>query len=164
MSQIYGFQYYLPVQLPRKTYHFNSRQSKNEVVHTVYPSLAKLEETMHAPVLVQQFTHLIHSDRFYRLSYLLRQFAGKTVKIHNDRKQTKQKRKNKHNSTRGKHFSLFRKLMVHCGRSQSNCLHAGLKPPLVVVGQLAVLQTPRERRLVLLKLLIRRCRLLRRLI
>ena len=123
MSQIYGFQYYLPVQLPRKTYHFSSRQSKNEVVHRVqvYPSLAKIEGMMNAPVLVQQFTHLIHLDHSYRLSYLLRQFADMTGKIH-DRKQTKYKRQNKHNSTRGKPFSFLKKVMVHCDRPRSNCL------------------------------------------
>ena len=77
---------------------------------------------MHALVVVQQFTHLTHPDRSYRLSYLLRQFVGKTGKTHNDRKQTKHNRKNKHNSTRGKHFSLFRKAMVPCDRPRSNCL------------------------------------------
>ena len=51
-------------------------QSKNEVVHEVqvYPSLAKNEEMMNTPVLVQHFTHLIPIDHSYRLSYLLRQF------------------------------------------------------------------------------------------
>ena len=95
MSQIYGFQYHLPVQLPRKTYHFSSRQSKNGVVDRgqVYPSLAKIEGMMNAPVLVQQFTHLIHLDHSYRLSHLLWQSADKTGKIHND--------KNRQN-TRGK--------------------------------------------------------------
>ena len=77
---------------------------------------------MSAPVLVQQFTpHLIHLDHSYRLSYLLRQFADKTGKIIS-RKQTKHKRKNKHNSTRGKYFSLFRTVMIHCDRPRSNCL------------------------------------------
>ena len=68
-SQIYEFQYYLPVQLPRKIYQFNSRQSKNEVVHKVYLSLVKLE-MMNAPILVQQFTLLV--NRSFHLSYLLR--------------------------------------------------------------------------------------------
>ena len=123
MSQIYGFQYYIPVQLLRKAYHFNSRQSKNKVVHRVqvYPSLAKIEGMKNAPVLVQQFTHLIRLDPSYRLSYLLWQFADKTGKI-DYRKQTKHKRKNKHNSTHGKHFSPFRKVVVHFDRPRSNCL------------------------------------------
>ena len=47
---------------------------------------------MNASVLVQQFTHLIPLDHSYRLSYLLRQFADKTEKIHN-RKQAKHKGK-----------------------------------------------------------------------
>ena len=49
---------------------------------------------MNAPALVQQVTHLVHPDHSYRLSYLLRQFVDNTGKIHNDRKQTKHKRKN----------------------------------------------------------------------
>ena len=103
MFQIYGFQYHLPVQLPRETYHFNSRQSKREVVHRVqvYPSLAKIEEMMSAPVLVQQFTpHLIHLDHSYRLSYLLRQFADKTGKIHKQKADKKQEEKQAQQNTR----------------------------------------------------------------
>ena len=49
---------------------------------------------MHAPVLVQQFTHLIHPGCSYRLSYLLRKFADKTAKIHDNRKETKHKGEN----------------------------------------------------------------------
>ena len=63
---------------------------------------------MNAPALVlQQFTHLVHPDHSYRLSYLLRQFADKTGKIHHDRKQTKHKRKNnEQNSTCGQQTFL----------------------------------------------------------
>ena len=84
-SQIYGFRYYLPVvQLPRKTYHFKSRQSKNNVVHRVlYPLLTNIEGAMDAPALVKQFTHLVNPDPSYRLSYLLRHFADKAGKVHN---------------------------------------------------------------------------------
>ena len=49
---------------------------------------------MDAPALVQQFTHLVYPDHFDRLSNLLRQFADKAGKIHDNRKQTKHKRKN----------------------------------------------------------------------
>ena len=50
-----------------------------------------------------------------------------TGKIHN-RKQTKHKRKNnEQNSTCGKHFSLVRKVMVHCDRPRSNCLLCWVK-------------------------------------
>ena len=49
---------------------------------------------MDTPALVQKFTHLIHPDRPYRLSYLLRQITDKAGKTHNNRKQAKHKRKN----------------------------------------------------------------------
>ena len=49
---------------------------------------------MNAPALAQQFTHLVYLDHLYRLLYVLRQFAYKTGKIRNDRKQTNHKRKN----------------------------------------------------------------------
>ena len=74
----------------------SARQSKNKV-YRVYPSLTKIEGTVNTPVLLQQFTHLIHPDRSYRLSYLLRQIADKAGKIHNNRRQTKHKRKNTSN-------------------------------------------------------------------
>ena len=39
---------------------------------------------MHAPALVQQFTHLVHPNRSHRLSYLLRKIAD----IHTKNEQT----------------------------------------------------------------------------
>ena len=72
----------------------NARQSKNKLVHRVYSSLAKIEGMTNAPALVQQFMYLVHPNRSYRLSYLLRQFADKTEKTHSNRKQTKHKRTN----------------------------------------------------------------------
>ena len=52
---------------------------------------------MNAPALAQQFTHLVHPDRSYRLSYLLRQIAYKTGKIqrHKADKQKKKQRANR---------------------------------------------------------------------
>ena len=52
---------------------------------------------MNAPALIQQFTHLIHPDRSYRFSYLLRQIADKAGKIHNNRRQTEHKGKDTSN-------------------------------------------------------------------
>ena len=45
-------------------------------------------EMVNARLLVQQFTHLVHPNSSYRLSYLLRQFVDKTGKVR-DRQQTK---------------------------------------------------------------------------
>ena len=78
----------------------------------IYPWLAKVEGTVHASVLVQQFTHLIHPDRSYRLSNLLRQFADKKGNIHNNRKQTKYKRKNNEQIVHAANISLFGNVMV----------------------------------------------------
>ena len=49
---------------------------------------------MKAPALVQQFTHLVHPDRSYRLSYFFWQIADKAGKMHNNRKRTKHKGEN----------------------------------------------------------------------
>ena len=64
---------------------------------------------VNAPFLVQQFTHPVHPNSSYRLSYLLRQFVDNTGKIHN-REQTKHKGKtSKTVHTTGTH-SLFQKI------------------------------------------------------
>ena len=54
---------------------------------------------MNAPALLQQFTHLVHSDRSYSLLHLLQQIADKAGKVHNNRKKTNHKRK--HNEQTG---------------------------------------------------------------
>ena len=125
------------------TYHFSyqkriiisspRRNGRNKVVHRVYPSLAKLEGTVHAPVLVEQLTHLIHPDRSYRLSYLLRQFADKTGKIHKQEADKTQEEKQRANRQymRQKHFFLFRKVMVHYDRPRSNCLFCSVAQAVV---------------------------------
>ena len=64
---------------------------------------------MNAPLLVQQFTHLIHFNHSYLLSYLLRQLADKTGNIHNGRNQTKHKRKNDNQTVHAANISLSRK-------------------------------------------------------
>ena len=61
---------------------------------------------MYAPVLVQQLTHLIHPDRSHCLSYLLRQIAGRTGKIHKQKADKAKEEKQREYSTRGKHFSF----------------------------------------------------------
>ena len=97
------------------------RNRKNKVVHGVYPSLAKIEGTTNAPALVQQFTHLVHPDRSYRLSYLLRQFADKTEKY------TIESRQNTRGKTTSKQymrqiFLFSEKYWSYCDRPRSNCL------------------------------------------
>ena len=47
--------------------------------------------------------------------------CGQDGKNHKQ-KADKTQEENKHNSTRGKYFSLFRTVMVHCDRPRSNCL------------------------------------------
>ena len=91
MYQIHEFQYYLPVQLPRKTYHLKSKVQWDQVVHKVYALLAKLEGTGHAPVLMQQVTHQ-HPDRSaIAFRPCFGKFVDITGKIHNG-KQTKHKK------------------------------------------------------------------------
>ena len=55
---------------------------KNNVVQTtVYPSLPQVEMTMRAPVLIQQFTHVVHPNRSHRLLYLFQKIANMTEKM-----------------------------------------------------------------------------------
>ena len=83
---------YLSAQLPRNTYYFKD----NQIIQTY------TENTLHrrkikmvnARLLVQQFTHPVHPNSSYRLSYLLPQFVDKTGKICNWQ-QTKHKGQNK---------------------------------------------------------------------
>ena len=104
----------------------NVRQSKNKVVDRVHPSLTKIEGTMNAPAPVQQFTHLVHPDHSYRLSYLLRQF----LRTRREKYTTIESRQNKRGKTTSKqtvyasdkNISLFGKVMVHSDRPRSNCL------------------------------------------
>ena len=94
---------YLSSQLPRKTYHFKGNQRIQR--YTEYTLHRQKIEMVNTPLLVQQFTHPVHSNSSYRLSYLLREFVDKTGKIRN-RQQTKHKGKNKQSSTHGKRFSF----------------------------------------------------------
>ena len=80
---------------PRKTtYHFKCNAIKRNSTHSeatktkwyrLYPSLTQIEMTMHAPALVQQFTHLVRLNRSHRLSYLLRKIANITGKIQQEK-------------------------------------------------------------------------------
>ena len=77
---------------------------------------------MNAPALVQQFMHLVHPDRSYRLSYLLRQFADKTGKIHKQKADKTQGEKQAQQYTR-QTFIYFQKsngFIIDLPRS--NCL------------------------------------------
>ena len=108
MSQIYLFHYYLSVHLSRKTCHFKGNQRIQRYWYTENTLHRRKVEMVNAPLLVQQFTHTVHPNSSYRLSYLLRQFVDKTGKIRN-REQTKHKGKtSKTVHTAGKH-SLFQK-------------------------------------------------------
>ena len=90
MSQIYWFQYYLTAQLSRNTYHFKVNQRIQR--YTQNTLHRRKIEMVNAPLLVQQFTHPVHPNSSYRLSYLLRHFVDKTGKIRN-REQAKHKEK-----------------------------------------------------------------------
>ena len=72
--------------------------------------------TMHAPALVQQFTHLVHSNRPHRPSYLLRKIACIREEKYNI-KQTKQA-----NSTCDNTSSLQKSNDFTVDQSRSNCL------------------------------------------
>ena len=86
---------YLSAQSPRKTYHFKGNQRIQR--YTENTLHRRKLEMVNAPLLVQQFTHPVHPNSSYRLSYLLRQIVDKTG-IRN-RQQTKTQGKNKQNST-----------------------------------------------------------------
>ena len=151
MPQIYGFQYYLPHwYVPKKRLIISGvKQPKNEVVHRVevYPSLAKVERMMNAPVRVQQFTHLIPLDHSYRLSYLLRQFADKRKKYTIVIRQNT--RENKQYSTHGRQTFFFsRKVMslLLTDHGQTACFdRLTTRPSLAAAASSLV--SPRERRL-----------------
>ena len=86
----------------------------------LYPSLTQIEMTMHAPALVQQFTHLVHPNRSHRLSYLLRKIADMTKK-YNKRKQTGT-RKNEQTIYATRHFSCQKSNGFTVDLPRSNCL------------------------------------------
>ena len=72
---------YLSAQLPRKTYYFKD----NQIIQTYTENTLHRRkiEMLNARLLVQQFTHPVHPNSSYRLSYLLPQFVDKTGKICN---------------------------------------------------------------------------------
>ena len=63
---------YLSAQLSRKTYHFKDNQRIQR--YTENTLHRRKLEMVNAPLLVQQFTHAVHPNSSYRLSYPLRQF------------------------------------------------------------------------------------------
>ena len=75
---------------------------------------------VNAPLLIRQFTHPVHPNSSYRLSYLLRQFMDKTGKIFH-RQQTKHRGKNK--QVHMANIYRFRKVNgFTLDRPLSNCL------------------------------------------
>ena len=111
MPQIYGFQYYLSVQLPRKaTYHFKGNAIK-ELSGTVYPSLTKYRDGERSYLGTAVHASGAIAPIAFRTCF--GNFAGMTGKIHNNRKQTKHKgeKQQANSSTCDKHFS-FRKVLV----------------------------------------------------
>ena len=166
-SQIYGFQYYLPHLV-----------TKNDGLLFQFKAVKKQSSTLSIPFVGENrgddersctgtAVHASGTSRSLLSPFVpasaMRTRREKYTTIES-RQNTRGKTTNKTVHTASKHFSLVRKVMVHCDRPRSTCFCAGLKSSLVAVGQLSVSQTPRERRLVLLKLSIRRCCLLRCLI
>ena len=77
-----------------------TKKKDNVVQTTVYPSLKEVEMTMRAPILIQQFTHLVYipialaslSENYPRLSYLL--FEQDRTNTTRESRQTQEKRAN----------------------------------------------------------------------
>ena len=96
------------------TYHFKCNAKKNsnhsEATKTkwyrFYPSLTQIEIAMHAPALVQQFTHLVHPKHSHRLSYLLRKNAFMTEKNTTTESRQTQGKKQRANSIRDVQLTL----------------------------------------------------------
>ena len=105
------------------TYHFKFMTIKKRSRTQSVPFVDKKIEMMNAPILVQQFTPLVHSNSSFRLSYLLQQFCEHDRKSTQaeSRQNTRGKTTSKQTDIRQNHFSLFRKEMVHCDRPRSNC-------------------------------------------
>ena len=105
--------------------------------------------TMHAPALVQQLTHLVHSNRFHRPSYLLRKIACIREEKYN-RKQTNTREKNKQTVHAIIH-PLFRKVMISLltNPGQTACFaRLTMRSSLAAAVSSLVSRIPRERRLV----------------
>ena len=120
--------------------------------HRLYPSLTQIEMTMHAPVLVQQFTHVVYEVLSQSLSLPFvtasENFGHGRKSTTKEKYETDKQRKAQRNpfSTESKASSITLLDRIAC--------FAQSKPSLVVAGQSAVSQTPRERRLVLSKSLL----------
>ena len=107
----------------------------------------KIEITMHAPALVQHFTHLVHPNRFHRPSYLLRKIADLTGKVQQEKRDTHDKNEQ---SVHAIIHPLFRKVMISlltdpCQTAFFSRLTM-LSSLAAAVSSLAS-QTPREQRL-----------------
>ena len=73
MSQIYELQYYLPAQLPGKTYHFKCKQRTKWYME--YRHTLRWRKLRSSALLSWYSTSRIWCNSSYRLSYLLRQFS-----------------------------------------------------------------------------------------
>ena len=90
------------------------------MVHRLCPSLMLIEMTMHAPVLVQQHTHLVHPNRSHRFSYLLRKVVDMTGKIQQEKTDKHKKNKQTVHATIYSSFQKSNDFTVDLPRS--NCL------------------------------------------
>ena len=101
---------YLSAQLPRKTYNFKGNQRIQRYTENTL-NRQKIE-MVNAPLLVQQFTHPVHPNRSYRLSYLLRQFVDKTGKIRNRERRQSTREKQAKQYTRQANIIFSRKVTM----------------------------------------------------
>ena len=113
----------------KTTYNFNRNAIKKNSTHTeatktmwyrLYPSLTQIEMTMHAPALVQQFTHLVHPNRSHRRSYLLRKIADMTGKVQQEK--TDKHKKNEQTVHATRRSSLLKSNTFTVDLPRSNCL------------------------------------------
>ena len=111
---------YLSGQLSRKTYHFKgNKKIQRYTENTLH---RRKIEMVNARLLVQQFTHPVHPNSSYRLSYLLRQFVDKTGKYAiGSRQNTREKQQARQYTWQM--FLSYRKVNEFTlDRPRSNCL------------------------------------------
>ena len=102
--------YHRSAQLAKKDLSFQ-RQSKDTKRYTKNTLYRRKIEMVNARLRVQQFTHPLHPNSSYRLSYLLRQFFWVTRKNAIDSVDKVYKRKNRQDNIQA-NISLFRKVIL----------------------------------------------------
>ena len=111
---------YLSAQLSRKTYHFKGNQRIQR--YTENTLHRRKIEMVNARLLVQQFTHPVHPNSSYRLSYLLRRFVEKTGKYAIGSRQNTRENQQARQYT-WQTFLFYRKVNEFTlDRPRSNCL------------------------------------------